>query len=160
MDCADRANQYFVNNTAGSSEGGMVPINNGTGCYHYGNLFAYRCNVGVISQFAAKSIHTENITLAENILNAKMQFAHATDYDVSQRYDNLHIYAVARPNCTKCYQSARECSRMVGSTPSIHQLAGQHIEEITSVRGVEKICTNSVKDTRTFMTNVVYENFK
>lgn len=83
VDCDDRENQYFVNNTAGSAEGGMVPINNGTGCYHYGNLFAYRCDVGVISQFAAGSIHTENITLAENKLNAKMQFAHPTVYDVS-----------------------------------------------------------------------------
>lgn len=83
VDCNDRANQYFQNNTAGSSEGGMVPINNGTACYHYGGLFAYRCKVGVISQFAAQSIHTENITLAENGLNAKMQFAHETKYDVS-----------------------------------------------------------------------------
>lgn len=89
-----------------------------------------------------------------------MQFAHATEYDVSQKYDNLHIYAMARPNCTKCYQSAKECTSMTGSTPSIHQLAGQHMDEITSVIGVQKICTNSVKDTRTFMTNVVYENFK
>lgn len=160
VNCDDRLNQYFVNNTAGSAEGGMVPINNGTGCYHYGNLFAYRCNVGVISQFAADSIHTENITLAENKLNAKMQFAHATVYDVSQRYDNIHILAVARPDCPKCYASSNWCSWNTGSTPSIHQLAGQHIEEIASVRGVQKICTNSVKDTRTFITNMVYENFK
>lgn len=136
VDCDDSKNQYFVNNTAGSAEGGMVPINNGTGCYHYGNLFAYRCDVGVISQFAAGSIHAENITLAENKLNAKMQFAHETVYDVSQRYDNVHIYAVARPDCTKCYSQTKWCRKMTGSTPSIHQLAGQHIEEIGSVRGV------------------------
>lgn len=49
-----------------------MPINNGTGCYHYGNLFAYRCGTGVISQFSADSINVENITLAENKLNAKM----------------------------------------------------------------------------------------
>lgn len=72
VDCNDRQNQYFVNNTAGSSDGGMVPINNGTGCYHYGNLFAYRCQIGVVSQFAAESIHVENITFAENRLNGKM----------------------------------------------------------------------------------------
>lgn len=67
---------------------------------------------------------------------------------------------MARPDCPKCYTNARWCSKITGSTPSIHQLAGQHIEEIGSVRGVQKICTNSVKDTRTFMTNIVYENFK
>jgi len=49
---------------------------------------------------------------------------------------------------------------MTGSTPSIHQLAGQHIDEVKGIWDVQKICTNSVKDTRTFLTNVVYENFK
>lgn len=67
---------------------------------------------------------------------------------------------MARPNCPKCYKTAKECSNMVGTTPSIHQLAGQHINEIMSVRGVQKICTNSVKDTRTLIHNIKYENFK
>lgn len=92
-----------MNNTVGSAEGGMVPTNNGTGCYNYGNLFAYRCTVGVISQFPADSINVENITLAENKLNARMQFAHSIVYDVSGKYDNVHIFAVARPDCPKCY---------------------------------------------------------
>jgi hypothetical protein len=61
----------------------MIPVNNGTGCYTFGNLFAYRCGTGVISQFTAASLIADNITLAENKLNAKMQFAHDTVYDVS-----------------------------------------------------------------------------
>lgn len=34
------------------------------------------------------------------------------------------------------------------------------MNEVMSVRGIEKICTNSVKDTRTLIYEMVYENFK
>ena len=83
VSCADQPKQYMINNTVGSAEGGMVPINNGTGCFTFGNLFAYNCNTGIITQFNAKSLIADNITLADNKLNMKIQFAHAFSKDVS-----------------------------------------------------------------------------
>lgn len=88
----------------------MVPLNNGTGCYTFGNFFGYKCKVGVISQFEAGSLIADRISLAENNLNAKMQFAHPTVYDVLQQYSHIHIFAMARKNCTKCYPNKNSCS--------------------------------------------------
>ena len=49
---------------------------------------------------------------------------------------------------------------MVGSTPSIHQVNPRILNSMMSARGVEQICSHSMKDTRTLINNLVYENFK
>lgn len=75
----------MFNNTAGSSEGGMLPMNNGTSaCYTFGNQFyAYRCDVGVVCQFETESLIADKLSLAENNLNMKIQFAHKFSWDIS-----------------------------------------------------------------------------
>lgn len=97
---------------------------------------------------------------AENKNSMHAQFAHSLAHDIYLTYSNLHFIGVARKDCPKCYDTKSKCSEMKGILPPIMQLAKQTVDKIKSIRNVEKLCKNSVKDARVMVHNLRFENYK
>ena len=66
--------------------------------------------------FTAYEVRVEEVVLAENKINAIIRFANDDDYDNGNLQSKWYITALARPECTKCYDSSfgEICKNAIG----------------------------------------------
>ena len=114
---------------------------------------------GLISSFSVPSVNVSKVVLAENRINYNIWLGQ-DGLDLHMHHTNMHVFALAIPDCPECYPEAKHCSGRKATYFSVNQVSGFSIPiKKPSPHGLASNCKESPADSKTYVTNVTFENF-
>jgi hypothetical protein len=160
--CGSPENNPFANNTVGSARIGFILNTNGQQCQAFSYAKAFACDIGQIcGPPSITTIKLERFIMADNIRSVTLKLGASEGGDNHTAFlSNSYITAISRPNCTQCYgPSAITCS----NTHGMRMLTASANGEVLPAKfgpGFDVICKQPVYDSKSFLTNVVFDSFR
>jgi nitrous oxidase accessory protein NosD len=123
---------------------------------------AFHAKRGIMGTINTNELRVENVVLAENDVSLIMRVGTDNDYSNAWLQKNWYITGIARPTCTKCYDSefGNVCSNQVGYLMAAVSSAAFPPPIVKPTDNIDVICTIQRIDTRTYIDSATFANFK
>ena len=110
--------------------------------------------------FTVPGKNLSKLIFAENRINYNVWLGQ-DGLDLQMYHAKILVIALALPDCPDCYKSADHCSNRQATYFSVNQNSGCGIPiKKSSPHGLATNCKESPADSKTYVTDVIFENFR